>query len=394
MPAFSFVARDSAGNRVTGRLDGANQAAVLAELATRGLVPVRLDEAGARRVRGGRISVRHLAQSYQQLADLLRAGVPLLKSLRLLGRGKSNPRLAGIFAKIAEEISQGERLADSMARHPRVFPSVQVAMVRAGERGGFLESVLARLGRFLVHQADTRAKVLGSLIYPVTLLVIGLLLVVVMLIFFVPKFKDFYKKIELPLPTKILLGASDLFTLHWPILLVLAALVIAAVMWGVRNAAMRRRATDMTVQLPLIGPLLKAVAVARFARTLGTLLENNIPMLQAMQIARDAAGQPALVEAVERATEAVRAGEGLARPLSASGFLEEDIVEMISVGESANNLAQVLLTIAETLESRTDRMLAVLIRLMEPALLLALAGLVFFIFMALVVPMMRLSSSI
>jgi general secretion pathway protein F len=126
----------------------------------------------------------------------------------------------------------------------------------------------------------------------------------------------------------------------------------------------------------------------------GTLLENNIPMLQAMQIARDAAGQPALVEAVERATEAVRAGEGLAQPLSTSGFLEEDIVEMISVGESANNLAQVLLTIAETLESRTDRMLAVLIRLMEPALLLTLAGLVFFIFMALVVPMMRLSSSI
>jgi general secretion pathway protein F/type IV pilus assembly protein PilC len=394
VPAFSYVARDASGNRVAGRIESGSQSAALAELAARGLVPVQLDEARARVDRGGRVPTRHLAQAYRQLADLLRAGVPLLRALRLLGRGRSNPRLAGVFASIAEEIAQGERLADCMARHPRIFPTVQVAMVRAGERGGFLEGVLARLGTFLVQQADTKAKVVGSLVYPVALLVIGVVLVVVMMIFFVPKFKDFYKNIELPIPTQILLGTSDLLTQHWIIVLVLLACAVAAIVWARGNARARRAAVDLVVRVPLIGPLLKGVAVARFARTLGTLLENNIPVLQAMQISRDAAGHPTLAESVDHAIDAVRTGEGLARPLSASGFLEEDVVEMITVGESANNLAQVLLTIAETLEARTERSLALLTRLMEPALLLALAGLVFFIFMALVVPMMRLSSAV
>ncbi len=394
MPAFSYVARDNTGKRVTGRLETASEAAALTELSTRGLIPVRIDQAGAQRVRGRRVGTRQLAQAYQQLADLLRAGVPLLKSLRLIGRGKSNPRLGAVITQIADEIAQGERLADAMSRHPRIFPSVQVAMVRAGERGGFLEQVLARLGAFLVHQADTRAKVIGNLIYPVALLVIGFLVIIGMLIFFVPRFKDFYKRIELPLATKLLLGISDLFTTYWPVLLILLAGTIAGVVWARRTPSVRRRAADLVVQLPSLGPLLKGIAVARFARTLGTLLDNGIPMLQAMQIARDAAGHPALVDAVDHAIAAVRAGESLAGPLSESGFLEEDVIEMIGVGESANNLAHVLTTIAETLESRTERMLSVLIRMMEPALLLTLAGLVLFIFMALVVPMMKLSSSL
>lgn len=298
------------------------------------------------------------------------------------------------MASIADEIAQGERLADALSRHPRIFPSVQVAMVRAGERGGFLDQVLARLGAFLVHQADVRARVVGNLIYPVVLLCVGVGVVLAALVFFVPKFKDYYKKVELPLATKILLGLSDALVSWWPLLLILVAGAAVAGVWASRNVTVRRRAADGLVRLPVIGPLLRGVAAARFARTLGTLVENGIPMIGAMQISRDAAGHPALAEAVDRAIESVRSGETLARPLGASGFLEEDVVEMISVGESANNLAHVLLTVADSLETRTDRMLAVLIRLMEPALLLLLAGLVFFIFLALIVPMMRLSSAL
>ena len=394
VPSFSYVARDSSGNRVKGRLDAASEAAALNDLATRGLAPVRVDAAQAVRVRGGRVSVRQLARAYQQLADLLRAGVPLLKALQLLGRGRSNPRLSQVMAGIADEIAQGERLADAMSRHPRIFPSVQVAMVRAGERGGFLEQVMARLGTFLVHQADVRARVVGNLIYPMVLLVVGMGVVLAALVFFVPKFKDYYKKVELPVPTKILLGLSDALVYWWPLMLFLAAILAVGVVWARRNARMQRIAADAIITLPVIGPLLRGIAAARFARTLGTLVENGIPMIAAMQISRDAAGHPALAEAIDHAIEAVRSGESLARPLSASGFLEEDVIEMVSVGESANNLAHVLLTVADSLESRTDRMLAVLIRLMEPALLLTLAGVVFFIFLALIVPMMRLSSAL
>ncbi|MFO0827947.1 MAG: type II secretion system F family protein [Phycisphaerales bacterium] len=394
MASFSYIARDAAGNRVKGRLEAATEAAALTDLAARGLAPVRVDPANAPRSRGRRVSVRQLARAYQQLADLLRAGVPLLKALQLLGRSRSNPRLAGVMANIAEEIAQGERLADAMARHPRIFPAVQVAMVRAGERGGFLEQVLARLGVFLVHQADVRAKVIGNLIYPVVLLVVGIGVVLAALILFVPKFKDYYKKVELPLPTKVLLAASDLLVSGWPIVLLAVAALVVAAIWAARDPRVRRRFAESVIKLPVVGPLLRGVAAARFARTLGTLIENGIPMIAAMQISRDAAGHPALADAIDSSIEAVRSGESLARPLGASGFLEEDVVEMIGVGESANNLAHVLLTVADSLETRIDRTLSVLIRLMEPALLLILAGLVFFIFIALIVPMMRLSSAL
>ena len=393
MPAFSYVARDSGGRKISGRLDAASESAVLAELSSRGLAPVRVTEAAARRSKSARVPVRQVARVYRQLADLLRAGVPLLRALRLLGRGKSHPALTAVVAQIAEEIAQGERLADAMGRHPRIFPPVQTAMVRAGERGAFLEQVLARLGTFLEHQDEVRSRVVGSLIYPVLLVTIAFSVVLVALIFFVPKFRDFYKKIELPLPTKILLGSSDLVIHWWPLLVVLGVAAVAGFLFLRRHPAVRRAWADWIVRLPVVGPLVRAVAVARFARTLGTLLENGIPMLSAMQISRDAAGHPALVEAVDRAMEAVRAGDSLAKPLGESGFLEDDTVEMVAVGESANNLATVLLRLADTLEQRSDRTIGLLIRLMEPAMLLALAGLVLFIFLALIIPMMRLSAA-
>lgn len=393
MPAFRYVARDTAGRKVVGRLDAANEAAALVELDSRGLTPVGIGPPAPSKKGRGRVSTRHVARAYQQLADLLRAGVPLLKALRLLGRGRSAPKLASILGGIADEVAQGERFADAMAKHPTVFPPVQVAMVRAGERGAFLEQVLARLGTFLSHQADVRARVIGNLIYPIVLLLVGAGVVVASLVFFVPKFKDFYKKIELPIPTRILLGASDLFVERWGLLIVLSLALLGAAIVLVRSARVRRTLSDGAVRVPTLGPLLKSIATARFARTLGTLIENGIPLLAAMQIARDAAGHPTLVEAIDRASEAVRAGESLAKPLASSGFLEEDVIEMISVGESANNLGAVLLTLADTLEQRSDRTMSVLIRLLEPALLLLLAGVVLFIFMALIVPMMQLSSS-
>lgn len=394
MPSFSYVARDAAGNRVKGTIDASNENAVVADLSSRGLAPVRVDVAARRVKRSKRITVRHLSRAYQQLSDLLRAGVPLLKALQLLGRSKSNPRLAEVLAGIAEEISHGERLADAMARHPKVFPPVQVAMVRAGERGGFLDEVLGRLATMLVHQADLRARISGNLVYPIVLLTLAGGIVLAALVFFVPRFKEFFKKIELPLATKILFGTSDILIAWWPALLLLVVAAVAVVVWGKRDERVRRKIADTVIRIPVVGALIRTAAAARVTRTLGTLLENGIPMLGAMQISRDAAGHPALADAIDRSVDAVRAGESLARPLGASGFLDEDIVEMISVGESANNLPQVLLSAADSLEKRIDQTLAMLLRLMEPAMLLILGCIVFFIFLALIVPMMRLSSAL
>ncbi|MHC5114563.1 MAG: type II secretion system F family protein, partial [Planctomycetota bacterium] len=214
------------------------------------------------------------------------------------------------------------------------------------------------------------------------------------LVYFVPKFRDFYGSIEIPTPTRVLLGTSDLLTHYWPVLLIVTGATVAAAMWLWRRPAAQRRLTIMQMKVPKLGPLLRSMAVGRFCRVLGTMLANGIPLLAAMQISRDAAGNVLLAEAIDEATEAVRAGETLVKPLSESGLFGEDVIEMISVGESANNLPDVLITIAETIEKRVDRMLAIFLRLMEPALLLSLAGVVLFIFIALIVPMMRMSSAI
>jgi general secretion pathway protein F/type IV pilus assembly protein PilC len=341
------------------------------------------------------VGVRALSASYRQLAELLRSGVPLLRALRLLGRGKSNPALAKAWGEVADSIAAGERLADAMSRHPRIFASVHVAMVRAGERGAFLEPVLARLATLLEQQADLRGKVIGNLMYPVVLLLVGAAVVIASLVFFVPKFQDFFDKLPtLPLATRILLGASELFTQHTVLALVLTVGFVGGAWAGLRRPDTRYWLSERLLRVPLVGPLFAAIAVARFARMLGTLLENGIPMLQAIEIARDSAGNPVLSRALDRASESVRQGEQLSQPLADSGLFADDVIEIIAVGESANTLPSVLVRLADTLESRIDRTLSMLLRLMEPAMLLFIALLVMFIFLALVVPMMQLSSQL
>ncbi len=394
MATGAYVARDTSGARQQGTLAATSEQAALAELQGRALAPVRVRQVRAAPRLRRRVPTRRLATAYRQLADLLRVGMPLLKAIQLLSRGRADPRLAAVMAEIAESIARGERLAESMAAHPDVFPSIQVAMIRAGERGGFLEPVFARLGAYLEHQADVRARVLGNLIYPLALLLVGLGIVIVALVVFVPKFQAFYSRIELPLPTKILLGTSALLTHYWLLLAVAVPILVIGAMHVLRRPAARLAFSRWQLRVPKLGPLVASLAVARFTRIMGTLLGNGVPILTAMQISRDAAGHPILATAIDEAAESVRKGEPLARPLAASGLFPDDVAEMIAVGESANNLADVLITIAETIEKRIDRMLQVFVRLMEPMLLVGLAGVVLFIFIALIVPMLRLSSAL
>ncbi len=391
MATFAYVARDASGHRVRGTLAAASEQAVLAELQGRDLAPVALTEMRRRR---RRVPARQLATAYRQLADLLRVGMPLLKALQLLGRGRSNPHLASVMADIADRVVEGSRFADAMARLGDVFPAIHIAMIRAGERGAFLEQVLARLGSFIEHQADMRSRVTGAMIYPCILLAVGAGICVWALAFQVPKFAALYQRIEMPLPTRLLLGASALLQEHWALLVAATVARPVAAAWSWRRPRVREAVARRQLRIPKLGALVSSLAVARFARTLGTLLENGVPLLPAMQVSRDAVGHPVLARAIDSAADAVRAGESLAKPLAGSGMFAEDVTEMIAVGEAANNLPEVLVTIAETVEKRVDRMLGVMVRLLEPLLLLALAGVVLFIFVALVVPMLRMSSAV
>lgn len=394
MGTFAYIVRDRDGRRLEGKLSGASLQAVTAELHSRQWSPIEVREEREHRLTRRGVSQRQLAGAYQQIADLLRAGVPLLRALRLLGRSKANPRLASVMNTVADAVSDGGRLADAMAEHEDVFPSVQIAMIRAGERGGFLEEVLERMGSFIEHQAELKSKVIGNLIYPIILLFVGVGVIVFALTFLVPQFSGFFPDPSmLPLPTRMLLGASEFLQSQWHIVLIAVAVLVAAALWLRRQPTVRRALARWQLRIPKLGVLARDLAVGRFARILGTMLENGIPMLPAMQISRDATGHILLQDAIDEAIESVRAGETLTDPLAKSGMLSDEVVEMISVGESANNLPAVLVKLADTIEKRVDRMLTALVRMMEPLLLLGMGGVVFFIFMALVVPMLRLSSS-
>lgn len=395
MATFEYIAIDAQGARTTGVLAGNSPQAVYSELESRRLIPVRVKEkAEGVALRG--VGARALATVYTQLGDLLRAGVPLMRALALLSRSKSNPRLGVVFRRLAERVGDGGELAEAMSEHPAIFPRVHVAMVRAGEKGGFLEQVFDQLGKFVMGEAELRSRIVGSLIYPMILVVVGSLVLGVIFGFFVPMFREgmFSRLDSLPPVTSLVLGISDLVTRFGVVLLaVLAGGVIAV--WRIRKDARVRRAISVfRTKAPVLGPLTRALATARFCRLLGTMETNGVPLLTAMSIARDAAGNALMEEAIDGAIEAVRGGQPLAGPLGRSGLFAEDIVEMIGVGEAAGNVDGVLLTIAQTLEGRVDRLLSSAVKLIEPLLLLMIAGVIGLVAVGLILPMMQMTASI
>ena len=391
MPTFEYTALTAAGDRVAGVLAGVSEQAVLGELESRQLVPVSIAEQKERRPVVRRVlPARQMALCYQQIGDLLKAGVPLMRALRLLANRRSRPQVAATFRELADAVAEGTELAEAMSRRPDAFPKIHVAMVRAGEKGGFLEAVFTRLGEFVGAQADMRSKVIGNLIYPAVLLCFGAAILGAMFGIFLPMFRQLFEPMrdKLPWITKVLFAASDAVRGYG--LITLAVVVAAVVM--IRRASHRpgvaRRLAVARTWSPVIGPLVRSLAAARFCRMFGTMMANGIPVLTAMQIAKDAAGNVLMEEAIDGATESVRQGQPLARPLGDSGLFPDDVVEMISVGESANNLDEVLLTIAETTERRVDRLLSNAVRLVEPVLLMAIAGVVVVVALALILPMM------
>jgi general secretion pathway protein F len=398
VPQFEYTALSSRGERIAGVLTGASEQAVLSELESKQLVPVAIrtreeKKPLLRRLTGGGVSKRRLATTYTQLADLLRAGVPLMRSLNLMANRKSQPRLSEVFRQISEAVSQGEELSEAMEAHPDFFPRVHVAMVRAGEKGGFLEQVLSRLGQFVMRQAELRAKVVGNLVYPAVLTVIGTGMLVLVFGIFVPMFRPMYDELpQLPTLTNFVLTVSAMVSTYGPI----TAGVLGAGGFGLwrlsKRPAAQRKMAEIRTRAPIVGPLIRALAAARFCRMLGTMLSNGIPMLTAMQIARDAAGNVLLEDAIGNAAEAVRAGQPLAGPLAESRLFNEEIIEIIAVSESANNLDEVLVTVADSLESEVDRLLGSAIKLIEPTILVLIAGVVVVVAVGLLLPMMSVQA--
>ena len=400
MPEFKYTARDQSGQKVNGTLTAANRREAAASLAGRMIFPLTVDDVGAvtefARVR--RVPAALLSTAYGQLADLLRSGVPLLRSLEVVEKQSSHAGLKAILSEIHRRVEDGSTLADAMARFENILGEMAVSMVRAGGEGGFLEEALARVAQFTETQDDLKKRTMGAIAYPAFLAVVGTIIVVVLVVFFVPKFGELFERLreknELPVVTEWLLTTSA-FLRRWGLLVL--ALLVGFGWWMQRwlqTEAGRWWADRMRLRLPLVGQVFLGLAVARFCRVFGTLLHNGVPIVRSLEISRDAAGNRVLAAAISTATENISAGQSLAGPLGASGQFPPVVVEMIAVAEQANNLETVLLSVADSLERRTWRRLDLTVRLIEPIMLLILAGVILVLVIALLLPVLKMSTTV
>lgn len=399
MPDFTYTARSPNGQSATGVLTAGSEREVMVMLDQKGLFPVTIQPAKktvAASMASTRIKPRLLCTVFSQLADLLHSGVPLLRSLEIIERQSTTPALTHVLQDVRAQISDGTSLADAMAKHPKAFNELTVSMVRAGQEGGFLEDVLARIAEFTEHQEELRAKVIGALAYPIFLSIVGTLIVLGLVIFLVPRFEVMFgnKQAELPFLTVGLLNFSHFLQHNY----LWMAIAIGAGIYFYRrwlsSESGRRRMDAIMLKVPVVGGIIRSLAISRFCRILGTMLKNGIPILTALRIAKDSTGNKILADSIDKAAEHVTGGKSLAGPLANSKQFPRDVIEMISVGEESNTLEKVLVNVAESTERRTTRQLDLFVRLLEPLMLLLMAGVTLLVVLALLMPFMQANSLI
>ena len=400
MPEYTYTARSLDGERVSGTLSAATEREVIHQLSGKSLFPITvapLREKKSVGLRGWRINDQTQANFFSSLASLLRGGVPLLRSLKILQAQANNQRLRTVLDDIVTRVEGGETVGDAFARYPNDFNEITVNLARAGAEGGFLEDAFERVGQFIEHRSDIKGRTVGALIYPAILAGVGSMILVVLLIFFIPKFGELFEELrqrgQLPAATDWLLSfSSNLQKFGIPLAVVLA--VLLGVLWvQLKKPAGRRAADWLKLRLPLFGSVFRNLAVARFCRVLGTLLKNGVPLIKSLEISREATGNRVLSEAIDKATENVTAGESLAVPLKRSGHFPPTVSEMISVAEESNTLDTVLVSLADGLEKQTMRRLDLLVRMLEPLMLVVMATIIMIIVVALLLPILKMGQA-
>ena len=400
MPDFAYVARNSSGQKVTGMLSAATERDVLAQLGQKALFPLQVEAATQSLMnrRSKRIKAQLMATTYAQLAGLLRSGVPLLRSLHILKEQTSNAALSDVLGQIHHQVEEGSTLAEAFARHPRVFSEMAISMIRAGGEGGFLEDALTRVADFTEKQEDLKNRTMGALAYPMFLAVVGVTVVTVLIVFFVPKFEGLFTRLrdrgELPALTEWLLWTSAALASYGLFILLAAGIGIYYLRRHLRTEEGKLARDRIQIQLPAAGKIFRSLAVSRFCRILGTLLKNGVPILKSLEISSAGTGNRVLAQAINDAAQNISEGQSLAAPLAASGHFPSTVVEMIAVAEESNNLDAVLTDIADSLDRQTWRQLDLMVRLIEPIMLLILASVVLVVVIALLMPVMKMSLTI
>jgi general secretion pathway protein F len=417
MPVFEYTGKGPGGKTVKGVLDVESVRALKFALRREQVFLTEYKQASTKgakgKVRGGvkqtsgsadvdfselltRVSPMDIAEFTRQLATLQKAGVPLVESLTAITEQVENPKLKRVLSEIRTDVNEGLAFYRALAKHPKIFNTTYVNMVRAGESSGSQDLVLMRLADFTESQVRLRNKVIGALTYPIIMLIIATLIVAAMMILVVPKITIMFEDLgaDLPFITKMLIFVSDMMADWWPLML------IAAIAAGIGFERWRASESGLPIwdrfllKVPVLGDLVRKIAIARFARTLGTLLSSGVPLLTAMEIVENVVANVILAKVLGEARLAIREGDSISAPLKRSEEFPPMVVHMVAIGERSGELEAMLLNVAESYENQVDTRVNALTSILEPIMIVGMGIIVAFLVAAILLPMMQLTSAV
>jgi len=409
MPVFTYRALDSQGQEIKNDIEAGSSDEALNKLRQMNLFPTSVKEKAGKRAAAkagaaakasankktlafGKVKAKHLAAFTRQLSTLINAGLPIVRSLRILCDQLKPGILKNSLMDVADDVEGGTALSEALAKHPKTFDKLYVNMVRAGEAGGILDQILDRLAMFMEKAERIKKKVMSAMIYPAAVVTVAGGILMVIMTFIVPKFQAMFDDLKLPLPmaTKILLGAATFIQTQWYFLL--GAPIAAVVLYRLlaRTKSGKYALDFVKLKLPVFGMINSKSTLARFTRTLGTLITSGVPILEALNIVREATPNTVVSTAIGKVHDSIREGESMAAPLAASKVCDVMVVNMVDVGEETGELDKMLIKIADTYDEDVDALVSGMMSLIEPLLIVGMGGVVGFIVISLFMPLITL----
>ena len=411
MAMFLYEAVDSQGNEIKAEIEARDEKEANDKIRALNYYPTKValkpavgmgtPQAVARK-RGGfavgfGVSVKQLTQFTRQFATLLDAGLPIVRSLDILHGQQKPGMLKETLADVKADVEGGSALSESLAKHPRVFDKLYVNMIKAGEAGGVLDQILARLADYMEKSLRLKQKIIGALVYPAAVITIAGGILTFILIYIIPKFEAMFKEMDLgqlPFLTELLIGVSKMITSYWYIVIFGIFLVWAVLYFAGRTPKGRYTLDLIKLKFPIFGMIISKSSVSRFCRTLGTLIQSGVPILNALSIIKNATGNAVVAGAVENVHNSIREGDTIAEPLRHSGVFDDIVVNMIQVGEETGELDKMLIKVADNYDNEVDTLVGALMSLLEPILIIGMGGTVGFIVIALFMPLIAIMERI
>ena len=400
MPVFVWVAQTKKGRKLKGEIDAANETIALSQLKKRNFTVKKL-KAKPKDIFGNisflkpKVTKKDLMVFTRQFSTMIDAGLPLVQGLTILAEQSENPTFKAVLKEITKDVEGGSTLAEAMKKHSKIFDTLFVNLVAAGEMGGMLDTILRRLAQFIEKAEKLKSQIKGAMTYPIVVMAIAVIVIAVILVFVIPVFEDMFKSFgsALPTPTQIVVNMSRFLksNIHW-VIIALIALIYGFKRY--RDSAAGKKMTDsLFLKLPVFGNLLKKTAVARFTRTLGTMISSGVPILDALEIVAKTAGNVVIEEIIYEVRGSIAEGQTIAEPLSENDIFPGMVIQMIAVGEATGALDSMLEKIADFYDEEVDAAVGALTSMLEPLLMLFLGGSIGGLVIAMYLPIFEMASA-